>query len=77
MKTATRYLTAIALLAALAACGNKGPLVKASPAPADAATSLDSTGVAPLEQAQAPPATEPVSAAPADVPPAGDGGGHG
>ena len=84
-KTMLRYLVAAALLATLAACGNKGPLVKASQAvpveaqaaPADARSppAGDPTEVAPPEEVP-PPATEPVSTPP-DVPPADDGGGNG
>ena len=82
MKT-FRYLIAAALLATLAACGNKGPLVKASQAAADAAVApadtasppaTEPTEVAPPEEVPAPPATDPASTTPPDVPPADDGG---
>lgn len=82
MTTAFRYLTAAALLATLAACGNKGPLVQASqalpvevaPAPASP-PSTDPTDVAPPEQIPAP-STAPPSASPPATPPA-TGGGNG
>jgi predicted small lipoprotein YifL len=86
MNTSVRFLLAAALLATLVACGNKGPLVKASQAtPADAAAapadasppSSDPTDVAPVEEATPPPATDPASATPPDVPPVDDGGGNG
>jgi predicted small lipoprotein YifL len=85
-KTTLRYLIAAALLATLAACGNKGPLVKASQAaaieaqaaPADAQSppAGDPTEIAPPDEVPPPPATEPASPPP-DVPPADDGGGNG
>lgn len=85
-KTMLRYLIAAALLATLAACGNKGPLVKASQAvPADAQAAPadaqsppagDPTEVAPPDEIPPPPVTEPTSTPP-DVPPADDGGGNG
>jgi predicted small lipoprotein YifL len=86
MNTSVRFLLAAALLATLVACGNKGPLVKASQsAPADAAAapadasppSSDPTDVAPAEETTPPPATDPASVTPPDVPPADDGGGNG
>ena len=46
MKTSSRLLVAAALLATLAACGNKGPLVRPSSAqmpPAEAPVPADST----------------------------------
>jgi predicted small lipoprotein YifL len=80
-----RCFIAAALLASLAACGNKGPLVKASQAaPADAQAAPadaqsppagDPTEVTPPDEVP-PPVTEPVST-PSDVPPADDGGGNG
>jgi predicted small lipoprotein YifL len=85
-KTMLRYLIAAALLATLAACGNKGPLVKASQAapvdaqaaPADAQSppAGDPTEVTPPDEVPPPPVTEPVSTPP-DVPSADDGGGNG
>ena len=84
-KTMLRYLIAAALLATLAACGNKGPLVKASAVPADAQAAPadaqsppagDPTEVAPPDEIPPPPVTEP-SSTPPDVPPANDGGGNG
>jgi len=85
-KTMLRYLIAAVLLATLAACGNKGPLVKASRAvpveaqatPADARSppAGDPTEVAPPDEVPAPPATDPASTPP-DVPSADDGGGNG
>ena len=85
-KTMLRYLIATALLATLAACGNKGPLVKASQAapvdaqaaPADAQSppAGDPTEVTPPDEVPPPPVTEPVSTPP-DVPSADDGGGNG
>ena len=85
-KTMLRYLIAAALLATLAACGNKGALVKASQAapvdaqaaPADAQSppAADPTEVAPPDEIPPPPVTEPTSTPP-DVPPADDGGGNG
>jgi predicted small lipoprotein YifL len=84
MKTSlARHLIAAALLAALAACGNKGPLVKASaaeapatdvPAP-EAAEPADTSmpEAAPVPPVDAPEATPP----PSDVPPADDSGGNG
>ena len=87
MNTSVRFLLAAVLLATLVACGNKGPLVKASQAtPADAAAapadassppSSDPTDVAPVEETTPPPATDPASATPPDVPPVDDGGGNG
>ena len=84
-KTMFRCFIAAALLAMLAACGNKGPLVKASQAvpvdaeaaPADAQSppAGDPTEVAPPDEVP-PPVTEPISTPP-DVPPADDGGGNG
>jgi predicted small lipoprotein YifL len=85
-KTLLRYLIAAALLATLAACGNKGPLVKASQAvPADVEAAPadvqsppagDPTEVAPPDEVPPPPVTEPISMPP-DVPSADDGGGNG
>ena len=85
-KTMLRYLIAAALLATLAACGNKGPLVKASQAvpvdaeaaPADAQSppAGEPTEVAPPDEIPPPPVTEPVST-PSEAPPADDGGGNG
>ena len=85
-KTTLRYLIAAALLATLAACGNKGPLVKASQAapvdaqaaPADAQSppAGDPTEVTPPDEVPPPPVTEPISTPP-DVPSADDGGGNG
>jgi len=84
-KTMFRCFIAAALLATLAACGNKGPLVKASQAvpvdaeaaPADAQSppAGDPTEVTPPDEVP-PPVTEPISTPP-DVPPADDGGGNG
>jgi len=84
-KTMFRSIIAAALLATLAACGNKGPLVKASQAvpvdaeaaPADAQSppAGDPTEVTPPDEVP-PPVTEPISTPP-DVPPADDGGGNG
>ncbi len=83
-KTMFRYFIAAALLAMLAACGNKGPLVKASQAvpvdvqaaPADAQSppAGDPIEAAPPDEVP-PPVTEPVSTPP-DVPSADDGGGN-
>ena len=83
--TMFRCFIAAALLATLSACGNKGPLVKASQAvPADASAAPadaqsppagDPTEVAPPDEIP-PPVTEPISTPP-DVPPADDGGGNG
>ena len=85
-KTMFRCFIAVALLATLAACGNKGQLVKASQAepvdaeaaPADAQSppAGDPTEVAPPDEIPPPPVTEPISTPP-DVPPADDGGGNG
>ena len=83
-KTILRHLMTAALLAALAACGNKGPLVKASragpadaqavPADAQSPPAGDPTEVPSPDEV--PPATAPASTPP-DVPPADDGGGNG
>jgi predicted small lipoprotein YifL len=78
MKTSlARHLIAAALLAALAACGNKGPLVKPSAteptsdvAPAPAAPTDTSTP----EAAPVPPVDAPETTTPPDVPPADDSG---
>ncbi|HVR80928.1 MAG TPA: lipoprotein [Luteimonas sp.] len=83
MTTPIRYLIAAALLATLAACGNKGPLVKASqvpPADAAAAAPVDNASPPPSDPTDAtapeeiapPPVTDPASATPA-----ADGGGNG
>ena len=84
-KTMFRCFIAAALLATLAACGNKGPLVKASqaapvdaeaaPANAQSPPAGDPTEVTPPDEVP-PPVTEPISTPP-DVPPADDGGGNG
>ena len=81
--TMFRSCVVAVLLAVLAACGNKGPLVKASQtvpadaqaAPADAQSppAGDPTEVAPPDEIPPPPVTEPISTP--DVPPADDGGG--
>lgn len=65
MKTITRTLIAVALLAALVACGNKGALIKPSqvPPPTPAAESMP-----------VPPDTNPVDTAP-ETPAADDGNG--
>jgi len=83
-KTMLRYLVSAALLATLAACGNKGPLVKApravpveaqaTPADAQSPPAGDPTEVAPPDEVP-PPVTQPVT--PPEVPPADDGGGNG
>jgi len=85
-KTMFRCFIAAALLATLAACGNKGPLVKApravpveaqaTPADAQSPPAGDPTEVAPPDEVPAPPATDPASTPP-DVPSADDGGGNG
>ena len=84
MNNPARYLAAAALLATLAACGNKGPLVRASAAtsaatvPSPAAS--DPTGTAPVEGVSPPPAADPPAATPpASTPPATPpaGGGNG
>jgi predicted small lipoprotein YifL len=82
MKTSlARHLIAAALLAALAACGNKGPLVK--PSAAEAPTS-DAAAPAPAEPAETPsPEAAPVppvdapETTPPVTPPADDSGGNG
>jgi predicted small lipoprotein YifL len=74
----TRIVTAAALLACLAACGNKGPLVhpsqpqaEAVPAPA-APPAADPTDVLPPADSTPPPGAD---ATPSASPPAGGGNG--
>jgi predicted small lipoprotein YifL len=79
--TSARLLLAAALLAMLAACGNKGPLVKPSqaqpPAPEAAPVPApDPTDSAPAQEIPQPPAADPASATPTP-PPADDDGGDG
>ena len=58
MKTSARHFAAVAVLFALAACGNKGPLVHPSaPAP---------EGTTPVPES--PPSTDPTDALPQDAP---------
>jgi len=87
MTNCTR-LVAVALLLALTACGNKGPLVRpSSPVPEDTTPapasppSTDPTDALPQEN-PAPPAdtgtpTPPVPTPPVPTPPADDGDGNG
>jgi predicted small lipoprotein YifL len=87
MKPITRLLLATALCAALAACGNKGPLVLPEAPPSDLPVpgSAPSTAPAQVPPTQAPPPSEPTPPAPADpaaVPPVpppapADDGGNG
>jgi predicted small lipoprotein YifL len=82
MKTSlARHLIAAALLAALAACGNKGPLVKPSAAEAPASEvpppPAEPTDTPPPEASPVPPVDAPDTTPPADVPPADDSGGNG
>ena len=76
MNTLARYLLAAALLAMLAACGNKGPLVRpsaaATPAPVASPPANDPTETIPVEETQPPPAVAPALV----TPPATPGGGH-
>ncbi len=84
MNATTRIAITAALLATLAGCGNKGPLVlpppidpatvpDAAPAPTDAAPNADE---APVEQPPADEdAAEPPVTPPAEVPADGDGNG--
>ena len=88
MKPITRLLLATALCAALAACGNKGPLVLPDAPPSDlpAPASPPSTDPTQVPPTQVPPTSEPIPPAPTDpdpaVPPApppapADDGGNG
>jgi predicted small lipoprotein YifL len=82
MKTSlVRQLAAATLLVALAACGNKGPLVR--PAAAEApASEVPPPPAAPTdspspEASPIPPVDAPEATPPADAPPADDSGGNG
>ena len=79
MNTLARYLLAAALLATLAACGNKGPLVRPSAVkthkPVAAPSTTEPTDSAPVEEAAPTPAADPAPVTPPATPPAG--GGHG
>jgi predicted small lipoprotein YifL len=83
MKTSlARHLIAAALLAALAACGNKGPLVKPSAAEAPASelappAPTDPTDAMPPAEPPVSPVDAPESTSPPVTPPAGDSGGNG
>ena len=77
MNYVARYLIAAALLATLASCGNKGPLVrpsaiKATPAPMATPPASDPTDTTPVEETPPPPAVAPAPV----TPPATPGGGH-
>ena len=77
MNNIARYLIAAALLATLAACGNKGPLVKASHAESGTPVAVPPATTAPTDATPSE-ATPPPPADPASVPPPADGGGgHG
>jgi predicted small lipoprotein YifL len=77
MNNVARYLLAAALLALLAACGNKGPLVRpsaaATRAPVASPPATDPTNTTPVEETPPPPAVAPDPV----TPPATPGGGHG
>jgi predicted small lipoprotein YifL len=77
MNNVARYLLATALLATLAACGNKGPLLRpsaaATPAPVASPPANDPTDTAPVEETPPPPAIAPAPVTPS----ATSGGGHG
>jgi predicted small lipoprotein YifL len=81
MNPIARPLVAAMLLASLAACGNKGPLVHPSapqsevPAPASTAAPVDPTQELPPADSTPPP--DAGGAAPANPPPDGSGGGNG
>jgi predicted small lipoprotein YifL len=87
MTAITRIAAAAALLACLAACGNKGPLVhpsqsqtQAVPAPATStATPMppasDPTDTLPPADSTPPPGADPAGAVPPAPPPAGGGNG--
>jgi predicted small lipoprotein YifL len=83
MKTSfARHLIAAVLLTALAACGNKGPLVKASSAEAPATDvpapeTAEPVDTSTPEAAPVPPVDAPETAPPPDAPPADDSGGNG
>ncbi|MEO6264436.1 MAG: lipoprotein [Luteimonas sp.] len=88
MDKPTRLLIAAALLAALVACGNKGPLVKPSQAqaamPVEVPAEQSPPATGPTDAAlpmeiPPPPAADPATATPPEVPPAddSDGGGNG
>jgi predicted small lipoprotein YifL len=81
----TRLVTAAALLASLAACGNKGPLVhpsqpqaEAVPAPATSTATpmppaIDPTDTLPPADSTPPPAADPGGAVPPASPPGSNG----
>jgi predicted small lipoprotein YifL len=76
----TRLLIAVALVACLAACGNKGPLVHPTPPQSDVPApasppSTDPTTTLPPANPTPPPDADPGGAVPPTPPP--DGGGHG
>jgi len=76
MNTLARYLIAAALLATLAACGNKGPLVRSSDVRAKkhAHTSApDPTNTAPVEPTVPEPSPDPAITPPATPPGGGNG----
>lgn len=77
MNYVARYLIAAALLATLASCGNKGPLVRPSAVKAHkhsmAPPANDPTDTTPVEETPPPPAVAPAPVAP----PATPGSGHG
>ncbi len=84
MTAITRIVTAAALLACLAACGNKGPLVhpsqpqaEAVPAPATstAVPMPPATDTLPPADSTPPPSADPAGAVPPASPPAGGGNG--
>ncbi len=77
MNTLARYLLAAALLATLAACGNKGPLVRPSAVkthkPVAAPSTTDPTDTTPVEETPPPPAVAPAPVTPPATPPGGHG----
>ncbi len=75
-----RYLIAAAVLATLAACGNKGPLVKPSAAQAPAsevAPAVLPTDAPSPQETPVAPVDAPESTIPPVTPPADDSGGNG